>query len=148
MLLFDATGNLFASGAFPYLDHHPNDEVKTARIVVKVGIGFIETEAVVDTGGVFFICDSEMLALSDCELGAALQKHRVNTRGYSFYGNLHRVSIALIAQRGESIPLEVTVFVPDDPWPFPAFLGLQGCLEFIRFAVDPGANMFYFGALA
>lgn len=148
MLLFDAAGDLFASGAFPYLDHHPNDEIKTARIVVKVGLGNIETDAVVDTGGVFFICDADVLALSGCELGTPLEKHRVNTRGYNFDGNLYRVSITLIAQRGESLPLEVTVFVPDDPWPFPSFLGLQGCLEFVRFAVDPGTNTFYFGASA
>ena len=25
MLLFDAAGDLFASGAFPYLDHHPEE---------------------------------------------------------------------------------------------------------------------------
>jgi hypothetical protein len=32
-------------------------------------------------------------------------------------------------------------------WDLPNFLGLSGFLERIRFAVDPGSNLFYFGAL-
>lgn len=145
-MLFDAAGHPFTSGALHYLDHHPQDGIATPRIVIKVGVGVIETEAIVDTGGLFFICDAGILALGECELGAALEKHRLNVRGYVFDGNLYRMPITLLAQVGESIPFEATTFVPRGFWPFPSFLGLQGCLEFIRFAVDPAANMFYFGA--
>jgi hypothetical protein len=35
----------------------------------------------------------------------------------------------------------------DQPWMHPSILGLSGCLEALRFAVDPKTNLFYFGPL-
>ena len=45
---------------------------------------------------------------------------------------------------------EATAFVPElehgETWPLPSYLGGQGCLDRIRFAVDPGDEVVYFGA--
>lgn len=49
--------------------------------------------------------------------------------------------------QGESLTLDVTAFLPDDRWNLPNMLGLTGCLERIRFAVDPANDLFYFGAI-
>jgi len=57
----------------------------------------------------------------------------------------------LLADVGEDLELQATVFVPDveEFWGnFPAFIGLTGFLERIRFAVDPLNNTFYFGSMA
>ena len=48
--------------------------------------------------------------------------------------------------------VDATVFVPDlkpdQAWgDLPSFIGLSGCLERMRFAVDPATEMFYFGPL-
>lgn len=55
------------------------------------------------------------------------------------------------ASIGEPQEVTATVFVPtlhpDDEWRHPNFIGLDGFLNRIRFAVDPATNLFYFGEL-
>ncbi len=66
-------------------------------------------------------------------------------------GSITRINMTLIATFGEDLVVPATVFVPDseDMWgDFPAFIGLGGFLERIRFAVDPSDDLFYFGSLA
>ena len=151
MMLYFPDGRSFVTGATPYLDQHPVD-YNTPRIVVKIWVGQIQIETVVDTGGVYFICDPEILNLGDFDLGDSLGVQMLKIRGYDIMGDLYRIMITLVAEQGKNLDLEVTAFVPhfvpERRWPFPSFLGLQGCLEFLRFAVDPMANTFYFGALA
>lgn len=60
------------------------------------------------------------------------------------------MAIGLEAEKGESLTVDATVFVPkleDQEWRHPNFIGLSGFLERIRFAIDPDNNYFYFGAL-
>jgi len=57
----------------------------------------------------------------------------------------------LLADVGQHLELQATVFVPDaeELWgDFPSFIGLSGFLERIRFAVDPLTDTFYFGSMA
>lgn len=150
MLAFD-DGRPFAQGAAPYLDRHADDP-GLPRLVVQVALGTGRTAAVVDTGAPFFICDPEVLLVNSVDLGEALGTERLLIRGVSYRGELHRLPITLVAEHGQSLDVEVSAFIPvlegGDPWPLPTFLGLQGCLEFTRFAVDPATSTFYFGALA
>jgi len=39
----------------------------------------------------------------------------------------------------------IPALLPGESWNFPNFLGLDGFLNRIRFAVDPAENIFYFG---
>ena len=61
-------------------------------------------------------------------------------------------TLALLAEEGSGLELEVTAFVPrhrvslDQDQPL-AIMGLWRCLEKIRFAVDPSSDTFYFGTL-
>ncbi|MBK7200605.1 hypothetical protein [Candidatus Amarolinea dominans] len=52
---------------------------------------------------------------------------------------------------GGGLSLTVIVFIPQlDPgevWTLPSFVGLEGMLQRMRFAVDPDASLFYFGPL-
>jgi hypothetical protein len=59
---------------------------------------------------------------------------------------LYRVPITFPGLLGEALDLQATVFVSTD-WPGGNFLGYQGLLQRIRFAVDPEANLFYFGQI-
>jgi hypothetical protein len=151
MVLQFADGRPFATGACPYWDQLSLDRTETPRILVAIWIGDSQTQAVVDTGGVYLVCDPEIPDLLDLNPSASLGVTTLLIRGYEYVGYLHRLTIALPAEEGESLELEVTAFVPrldsGQEWRFPSFLGLQGCLEFLRFAVDPGANVFYFGRL-
>jgi len=71
---------------------------------------------------------------------------RLSTRLGTYEGYLIRLPIVLVADEGESLKMEGNFFVSDD-WPSPVtFLGYSGLLDKIRFALDPQANDFYFGA--
>jgi hypothetical protein len=56
------------------------------------------------------------------------------------------VAITIPADEGKSLDVEATAFVSPD-WPWPNFIGYQGLLQRIRFAVDPETNLFYFGSI-
>lgn len=151
MILQFADGRPFATGACPYWDQLSLDRTETPRILVAICIGDSQTQAVVDTGGVYLVCDPEIPDLLSLNPSTSLGVTNLIIRGYKYTGHLQRLTITMLAEEGESLELEVTAFIPrldpEQEWRFPSFLGLQGCLEFLRFAVDPGANVFYFGRL-
>ncbi len=61
-------------------------------------------------------------------------------------GALYREMLRIPADEGEPLDVEASVFLSPD-WRGPNFIGYQGLLQRIRFAVDPGENLFYFGQL-
>jgi hypothetical protein len=151
MVLQFADGRPFATGACLYRDQLASGRAETSRVVVRVSISGFQTQAVVDTGGVYLVCDPEISDLLDLTLGASLDVDTLVIRGYKYEGYLQRVTITMLAEEGENLELDVTAFIPQlspgQEWQFPSFLGLQGCLEFLRLAIDPSANTFYFGPL-
>ncbi|MFL6235648.1 MAG: hypothetical protein ACJ76N_21100 [Thermoanaerobaculia bacterium] len=68
----------------------------------------------------------------------------MSTRLGTFRGDLYRVPLFFEALDGEALDIEATVFVSPS-WPGENFLGYEGLLQRIRFAVDPEVNLFYFG---
>ena len=151
MLLRFEDGRSFAQGACTFLYHPATEEDVTPRIIVAVQIEGLQTETVVDTGGVYLVCDPEIADLLDVDPARGLGIAELNIRGIKVSGSLHRLSLTLLAEQGQSIELEATAFVPrlqpNEPWKLPSFMGLMGCLERLRFAVDPSTDTFYFGAL-
>ena len=124
------------------------------RLLIPVVVGREDTLAVVDTGGVYFICTppfARLIGLDPSQqLGAA---GPVLWRGALMQGGLHFVRLTFPAIEGNSIAIGVTAFVPrlsrGQEWndELPCVLGMQFCLERLRFAVDPEHDMFYFGEL-
>lgn len=152
MLLRFEDGRPFAQGASKY-GYRPITKLeKTPRIFVTVKIQGISTEAVVDTGGVYLICNPEIADLLDLDPAGELGTDKVKTsRWGTVPGTLHRLCLELLAEEGKGIKLQATAFVPrlqpNELWNLPSFMGLSGCLERIRFAVDPVTDTFYFGAI-
>lgn len=148
-----ADGTPFAIGVVGY-DSRPATERETvSRIFLQVKVEGEMTEAAVDTGGVYFICNPSIANRLGLDVTDALEEKIVNIRGSSVVGNLHRVNITFFADEGQSVEVEVTAFIPSDTreerWAeLPCFLGWQGCLEWLRFAVDPIKEQFYFGSPA
>ncbi|WP_013323043.1 hypothetical protein [Gloeothece verrucosa] len=71
-------------------------------------------------------------------------------------GSLTRLNINLLAQEGQDLTVDSTVFIPDDNFSDIwnnlfncSVLGLGGFLERFRFAIDFGydRDIFYFGSL-
>jgi hypothetical protein len=153
MLLKFEDGRPFAQGAATYRYRPATQRETTDRIHVVVRIEhIIETQAVLDTGAVYFVCDPEIADLLDLDPASGWEVDRpLLIRGYRVSGTLHRLYLTLSAEEGESLTLEVPAFVPhlqpNELWDLPYFMGLFGCLECIRFAVDPATKTFYFGAI-
>jgi hypothetical protein len=149
MLLKFEDGRSFAQGACPYLDHLTIESEHTPRIFVPVRIDNFQTMTAVDTGGDFLLCDPGIADILGLDPDGAVKFGPVVLRQKKFHGTLHRADVTLEAEQGKSLKLDATVLVPRlepyDVWDLPSFMGLRGCLERIRFAVDPSTNTFYFG---
>ncbi len=62
------------------------------------------------------------------------------------YGRIERIPFRFVADVGAELVLEATCFVSEE-WPGPPVLGWKGCLERMRFALDPADETFYFAPL-
>jgi hypothetical protein len=71
-----------------------------------------------------------------------------STRHGLLAGRQERMPILLLPEEGGSLEIDATWFISPD-WPGPIVLGWKGCLERLRFALDPtpGEERFYFGEI-
>lgn len=151
-------GQVFATGAARYLysDSSSESETEELRITVPIKIEEQRTDAVVDTAADCSICHPEVAGLLNLDPDTALFNITYNIRGNRIRGGVYLLDLYLLAQQGKgsSLRLEAKVFVPDsDPVNLEltarvlprSLLGLMGCLELVRFAVDPFYETFYFG---
>lgn len=149
-------GRPFTIGAASYSYRPATENETTERIIVEIQIGEITTEAVVDTGGVYLFCTPSIAdRLSLDEESALSGVKEILFRGQWVKGRLYRLGLVLLAEEGNSLNFEATAFVPEDyredTWvEIPCFLGLFGCLERLRFAVNPDLDKptFYFGPIS
>ncbi|HEV7785650.1 MAG TPA: hypothetical protein VGQ28_09970 [Thermoanaerobaculia bacterium] len=99
--------------------------------------------AQVDTGAAYSTLEADVAeALNLFNLKG--QTTRLSTRLGSFGGQLLRLPLSLIADKGESLDLEATFFVSRD-WRGPTLLGYVGLLDKLRIALDSPVNLFHFG---
>ena len=136
-------GAHFATESTAY-QYRPATGNETAPLLLlEVEIDGIRTEAGVDTGGVYLCCNptiARLLSLTPAEALSDIQTMLL--RGVLIHGRLYRLSLILLADAGEDVTIGTTAFVPEpeeaEHWgDMPCLLGLHGCLERARFAVDP-----------
>jgi predicted aspartyl protease len=141
----------FAQGACPFLYRPATAWETTPRLIITTQIEGIQTEVVIDTGGVYLVCNPAIMEQINFDPSDELGTDVINIRGHKVTGVLHRLSITLLAEEGQSLELEALSFVPHlrptEEWDLPSFMGMFGCLERLRFAVDPVTNTFYFGTI-
>jgi len=146
-MLVRPDGTEFASGRSRFLDYSPGSRERTPKIFVKIqpesvdGVIFAQ----LDTGAAWSMLNAE-IAETLSLLGRQGEPVEMSTRLGKFNGHLERTSLAIVADDGESVSVEATVWVSSE-WPGGTFLGYGGLLERIRFAVDPSDNSFYFGPI-
>ncbi len=144
----------FASGAIYYKDHYYGETQQT-RIVLNVAPEIRSdntTEMIVDCAAPWCLLNPELHETWGLDLETDYEPlHAVWIRGTRWLGQLTRTNVALQADHGKSLIVTATFFVPTIPsleiWNYPNFLGLDGFLNRIRYAVDPSENVFYFGPL-
>lgn len=151
MLLFD-DGRSFASGKMTYEYRPTSQQTANNRLILRVEINSLPLLAIVDTGAPYVIVQPNFARLLQLDPTEALEETQLMIRGISHKGQIHRASLDLPASEGESMSLEVTMFIPEtdeESWGnLPSFLGMMGFLERIRFAIDPDEDSFYFGTLS
>jgi len=122
--------------------------VTEARIVVPVELKSVAKPvlAVVDTAAPWCIFEpvvAESLVRNSLPI---LRQTFLSTRLGMIQGSLYREVLRIPADEGEPLDVEASVFLSPD-WRGPNFIGYQGLLQRIRFAVDPEVNLFYFGRI-
>jgi hypothetical protein len=100
-------------------------------------------EALLDTGSGWCVLPPLTAPEIGIDLDAIEADVRIHTRLGTFAGSLVRISLEFEAWLGGGAPVDATWFVCAD-WPGPMVLGWQGCLERIRFGLDPTEDAFYF----
>jgi hypothetical protein len=149
--LIDSSGAEFATGQMPCFMRYAIAGDRLTRLFVHARVGMARISAVVDTGGAFFVVDPELATTIGVDRNDAIARERIHIRGSMLRGTIHRLPLTLLAAKGEPLTFEATAFVPElehgETWPLPSYLGWQGCLDRIRFAVDPADEVVYFGAV-
>ena len=140
----------FATGVTYYKDDYPGEEGRSLIVLAVAVEKSLTIEAVVDTGSEWCILDPQIAAQVGTFAETAYAPSKtIGIRGVEVDGRLHRMRISLWDEyEGNDLEVEATVFIPDPrqvkEWNLPNFIGLNGFLERIRFAVDPAENAFYF----
>ena len=146
-------GQKFATGSVPYSYRPETEHQDIPKLFLQVQIEGQDLEALVDTGAQFFICPPDVAKLLKLHETDSSATEALRIRGERIEGTLHRITLTLLAEEGESLSVEATAFVPKTSeeyklGPIPSFLGLFCCLERLRFAVDPSTETFYFGPIS
>jgi hypothetical protein len=121
---------------------------RSTRILAQVRIGPILTMAIIDTAAPFPVCAPDIARLIPTSTLEWIEPFTLLTQFGNFKGGLYRMPITFPAADGDHLEVDATVFIPGsaDSWPdLPSYIGLTGCLERMRFALDPAANLIYFG---
>lgn len=144
--MLQLSGAAFTVGRSRFVDQLPGWGEATSKIYVKVQPdewpGAILAQ--LDTGAAWSVFDTEIAGAIGV-LEAAGEIVELDTRFGRKRGRLQRVGVTILADEGESLNVEATIFVCPDWPPGKNFLGYNGLLERIRIALDPPAYLFYFG---
>lgn len=145
MMLYYQDGNLFATSYAFYQDSIEGR--LSPKICVAVQFGELaKTVAVVDTAAPYCVLSREEVeAVDPTYKDSATEETSLHMIEGEPSGVLIRWPITLIAEDGPNLTIDGTIFVPDDHTPRPTFIGLDGILNRMRFAVEPQKNLFYFG---
>ncbi|HEY3570991.1 MAG TPA: hypothetical protein VGP73_23875 [Thermoanaerobaculia bacterium] len=138
-------GGTFTCGRSRFSDSAPHWYEPTAKIFVRLRIGSVQQVlAQLDTGAAWSVLAPDV-ADEACIPIESGDPALLSTRFGVKKGYLVRTGFSLVADEGEPLHAEGQFFICQD-WPEGLnFLGYSGLLEFIRFALDPQANHFYFG---
>lgn len=149
MLLFkNGEEDCFATGASRCEYLPTSTHGKNHRIFCPIQLSGINFEAALDTGAIGLICSRDIAAQIRPETDGT---DEVLIRGVWVEGAWENYDITFLAEEGKDLTIQANVFFPneDSEWPegAPSFIGLEGCLDRMRFAVDVkySEEMFYFG---
>ncbi len=140
-------GAIFACSRAKYLDRLGSHSGNKIYIAVQFDT-LPKTFAILDTAAPWCILSEEQAkVLNPNYRNEAMEPKCLNIRGEKTEGVLLRLPITICADKGKDITIDGTVFVPQNERDIPNFIGLDGFLSRVKFAIDPQINEFYFGSI-
>jgi hypothetical protein len=126
-------------------DREQGDHTLLVAVPCRVGSISRPVFALLDTGSEWCVLPYDLAV----ELGADLEllpaPSSLHTRFGLLSGTLGRLTIRFAAADGEPLEVDATCFASEE-WLGPMVVGWKGCLERMRFGLDPSEQSFYFGA--
>lgn len=105
------------------------------------------TLAMLDTASKFTVIPADLAPHVGLDTSSSSADISLSTRFGSFDGYLVRLDIEFCADAGEPIRTDCAAVVCPN-WPSGPVIGWKGCLEGLRFGLDPQINRFYFAHYA
>jgi hypothetical protein len=140
-------GEQFTQGSQPY-SYAPLAGGKDLRVLLEIVIDGFRTQAMLDTGAAFFVCEPSIANRLNLDPDTAIDRAKLHIRGTYVRGLLYRLDFTLVAELGAELTISATTFIPDpdEAWPgLPSIVGLEGCFDRVRFALDTSDDTLYFG---
>lgn len=103
------------------------------------------TYALLDTAAQWCILPASVARQLGLDLEPDGSTPPLHTRFGTFFGRLERLPVVFEAEDGAPLAVEATWFVSPE-WTGPAVIGWKGCLERMRFAIDPFTERWYFAS--
>jgi hypothetical protein len=147
MPMLNLAGAPFSTGRADFVDEPLPAAGRSARVYVRVAVEGLEEPvlALLDTGAEWPILAREIaeeIGLTDASGEQETLRHANGTST----GRLVRTTMRLLADEGDDLAVETTVFVPDEIAAFRRnFIGYTTFLERIKLGLDPQQNHIYFG---
>jgi hypothetical protein len=104
MPLFFADGSPFVTGSQSNVFYEPTPAEPKARLVLRVVIEGLATQAMVDTGGLYLFCMPSVAHALNLDAAQVLGAQTILCRDERVRGTLHRLTLTLLAEEGESVP--------------------------------------------
>lgn len=145
MLMLDGAG--FSSGAAKFYDAPSQSGTGSPRIYIAVSAEGMNEPflAMIDTGSEYSVLNPEIaeeIGLFALDGQDMTMSHRLG----STQGKLVRTTLRVLADDGDDLSVDATVFVPTEEWPSRLnFIGYLGFLERVRLGLDPQQYQVYFG---
>jgi len=136
-------GEPFATGAIGYQYRPVTENETTNRLLLQVDVENVLAEAVLDTGAPYSIIVPRIARMAGLNQVKPLERITMLVRGMRLEGKTIRLGMTLRAEVGENLTVDVEEYWGE----FPSFIGQNGFLDRIRYAVDSSTDMFYFGEL-
>ena len=114
-------------------------------IPVVIGNGIEETALLFDPASESCVINATIARGAGWPGGPGLGTQWLSSRLGTFEGIVDRLELTFRGFHGDAMRIDATWLIIED-WAGPTVLGWKGCLERMKFAVDPMDNWFYFAA--
>ena len=136
-------------GACECFTDHPHER-GTLHVAIPCRIAHSQeaNQALLDTAAEWCMLPAGVAERIGLDLTSDPGTVRVETRLGFFSGRLERLTLTLIATEGQAVDIDATFFICRE-WQGPIVVGWKGCLERIRFGLDPSAEKcrFFFASV-